>query len=139
MTWNEMSDAPDTQDERRFPCPCCGYFMFSEQAGSHDICKICFWEDDLSQLRFVETLGANGVTLLEGQENFANFGACEEDALPRVRRPATTDRRDESWRRFRQGIDPLELPESNSDYGLTYLEDRSVYYYWRHRKPDEGT
>jgi hypothetical protein len=38
----------------KYPCPCCGYLMFYEGPGSYDICKICFWEDDLSQLRFVE-------------------------------------------------------------------------------------
>ncbi|HEY5908286.1 MAG TPA: CPCC family cysteine-rich protein, partial [Vicinamibacteria bacterium] len=35
----------------RYPCPCCGYLMFKESPGSHDICKICFWEDDIVQLR----------------------------------------------------------------------------------------
>ncbi|WP_241494482.1 CPCC family cysteine-rich protein [Pseudomonas asplenii] len=30
-----------------FTCPCCGYAVFEEPPGSHDICPICFWEDDL--------------------------------------------------------------------------------------------
>ena len=38
---------------REYPCPCCVYLMFGAPPGSYDICKICFWEDDLSQLRFV--------------------------------------------------------------------------------------
>jgi len=29
-----------------YPCPCCGYLVFTEPPGSYDICSICFWEDD---------------------------------------------------------------------------------------------
>ncbi len=35
-----------------YPCPCCGYLVFTEPPGSYTICPICFWEDDISQLRF---------------------------------------------------------------------------------------
>ncbi|MBO0846033.1 MAG: hypothetical protein J2P22_11530 [Nocardioides sp.] len=35
-----------------YPCPCCGYLVFDEEPGSYDICAVCGWEDDLSQLRF---------------------------------------------------------------------------------------
>ncbi|WP_328859368.1 CPCC family cysteine-rich protein [Streptomyces sp. NBC_00306] len=26
-------------------CPCCGYVTLAER-GSHEICAVCFWEDD---------------------------------------------------------------------------------------------
>jgi hypothetical protein len=35
--------------------------------GSYDICPICGWEDDVSQLRFPRMHGANKVSLIEGQ------------------------------------------------------------------------
>ena len=40
-----------------YPCPCCGYLMFNEEPGSYDICEVCGWEDDLSQLRFATVAG----------------------------------------------------------------------------------
>lgn len=54
----------------KYPCPCCGYLVFDESPGSHEICPICFWEDDLTQLRFpLMSGGANPVSLIEAQEN----------------------------------------------------------------------
>ena len=41
------------------PCPSCGHLVFDEEPGSYSICPVCGWEDDLSQLRFVTTGGAN--------------------------------------------------------------------------------
>lgn len=29
-----------------YPCPSCGFLVFSEPAGSFDICGICDWEDE---------------------------------------------------------------------------------------------
>lgn len=49
----------------KYPCPCCGYLVFDESPGSYEICPICFWEDDLSQLRFPRmSVGANRVSFL---------------------------------------------------------------------------
>lgn len=39
-------------DQTKFPCPCCGYLVFDREPGFHQVCPICGWEDDLSQLRF---------------------------------------------------------------------------------------
>ena len=49
----------------KYTCPCCGYLTFSEPPGFYEICKICYWEDDLSQLRFTKIKGANNVSLIE--------------------------------------------------------------------------
>ena len=46
------------------PCSCCGYLVVDELPGPDDICPICFWEDDVSQLRFPMTTGANHVSLI---------------------------------------------------------------------------
>jgi hypothetical protein len=38
-------------NEVKFACPCCGYKTFIKQPlGSHDICQVCFWEEDPTQL-----------------------------------------------------------------------------------------
>jgi hypothetical protein len=48
-----------------YPCPCCGFLMFIKPLGTYDICRICFWEDDFVQLRFLDRRGANHVSLIE--------------------------------------------------------------------------
>lgn len=61
-----------------YPCVCCGHLTIPEQPGSYFICPICFWEDDVSQLRWpTMSGGANDVSLIEGQANFREFGSCK--------------------------------------------------------------
>jgi hypothetical protein len=82
-----------------YPCPCCGYVVFDEPPGSYDICPICFWEDDISQLRFVEMGGgANRASLVEAQRNYASFGCSERRLLAHVRPPSASELRDPGWR-----------------------------------------
>ena len=80
-------------------CPCCGYKTLDAiPPGTYEICEICFWEDDIVQ--FQEPTyegGANGVSLLMAQHNFATFGACDEAHIDVVRRPTDEDERDENW------------------------------------------
>jgi hypothetical protein len=83
----------------KYPCPCCGYLTFRESAGSHDICPICFWEDDIVQLAFPDLAGgANKSSLIEGQRSFLEFGACEQRVLQHGRPVSGSDIRDSSWR-----------------------------------------
>jgi rubredoxin len=76
---------------KRFPCPSCGYLVFDEPPGSDNICPICFWEDALSQLRFVRKTGANRVNLTQAQKNFAQSGAGEPRLKQHVRQPGDED------------------------------------------------
>ncbi|MGA5134063.1 CPCC family cysteine-rich protein [Streptomyces olivoreticuli] len=50
----------------RFPCPCCGHRMFSG-FWSDEICAVCFWQDDLFQLRYpwAQTGPNGGLSLSE--------------------------------------------------------------------------
>ena len=114
-----------------YPCPCCGYLVFDEPAGSDDICEICFWHDDLSQLRFPRMTGANHVSLLDAQRKYREIGACEERVLAFARRPTAADARDESWRPLDPGRDYIEEPVSGVDYGESYPDDSTEFYYWR--------
>ena len=116
----------------RFPCPCCGYLTFDEPPGSYAICPICFWEDDLVQLRFPTRGGAN-VPLLDAQRHFQRFGACEERLRPYVRPPRAADERDPAWRPLDPGHDVLEGPAPGRDDGTTVPGDATRLYYWRRR------
>ena len=61
-----------------YTCPCCGYRTRDEKEyGSYNICPICFWEDDATQVENPNIIGANKVTLKQAQKNFIEFGACE--------------------------------------------------------------
>lgn len=84
----------------KFFCPCCGYKRFShEPNGSYEICEVCYWEDDLTQLNDPDYKnGANRVSLRQAQKNFQLFGACQEDMAKWVRKPAADEARNENWK-----------------------------------------
>ena len=115
----------------RYPCPCCGYLILEEPPGSYDICPICYWEDDLSQLRFPLTTGANHVNLLDGQRNYDRDGVCEFRFLSHVRVATASDVRDPDWRQLDPSADFIEEPIPGKEYGQTYPEDATQLYYWR--------
>jgi hypothetical protein len=110
-----------------YPCPCCGHLVFEEPPGSDDICMICFWEDDVMQLRWPQLAGVtNAVSLLEAQRNFARLGASEQRFAGDVRPPTATERLDEGWRPIQEN-DRFEEPEDSAPWP----EDRTRLYYWR--------
>ena len=118
----------------RFTCPCCGYLSFSEPPGSYDICEICYWEDDLVQLRDPRYAGgANVASLLEAQANFAEHGWCEDRVAPYVRRPGPDDARDATWRSIKPGSADLE-PVDESVWIGDRLDLDKVYYWRRARR-----
>ena len=123
----------DKGEISKYPCPCCGYVTLQDGPGGYDICPICFWEDDLSQLRFPTGTGANKVSLIEAQNNFEAFGACERRLIEHVRKPTEEDRRAPGWRKLNANVDKIEVPEPGRDYGTSYPENSTELYYWRHR------
>jgi hypothetical protein len=90
-----MADAPQWYEPAdptpRHQCPCCDYVSLPER-GNYLICKICYWEDDGQDLdRLDDESGPNyGITLRQGRQNFAQFGASDpkmlKHVLPRVER-----------------------------------------------------
>ena len=69
-------------------CACCGFRTVAEP---HDICPVCFWEDDRLQNTDASLSGgANAVCLDEARENFRKFGAVEERFV-RFTRPPRDD------------------------------------------------
>ncbi|MEV4636294.1 CPCC family cysteine-rich protein [Actinoplanes sp. NPDC049548] len=115
--------------KEHYPCPCCGYLAFSEPPGSYDICPICFWEDDLVQLRWPDySGGANRPSLRDSQQNFIRFGAMEERFVKNVRGPGVGDRADDGWRPVDDARDSFERP---GDQERPWPDDRTVLYWWR--------
>ncbi|MEU5437961.1 CPCC family cysteine-rich protein [Streptomyces sp. NPDC020719] len=121
------------------PRPACGHQMFSEW-WCDDICDVCFWQDDLFQLRYPwSQVGANGgVSLIEAQTNFRRFGAVREDLVRYVQPPADDEPLDPGWRPLDPDRDSFER-ECGS--GVPYPDDLTELYWWRptywrrHEKP----
>jgi predicted nucleotidyltransferase len=122
----------------RYPCPCCGHLIFREPPGSYDICSICFWEDNATQLRWPSMSGgANTESLIESQRNFVDFGAVERRLVESVRPPDRDEPVEQGWRPVDLTVDNFEplrssLSPAPSQTGTTeYPHDLTVLYYWR--------
>src|SRR5258706_3601480 len=122
-----------------YPCPCCGYEVFSEPAGSYEICPICFWEDDLVQLAFPDLAGgANKCSLIDGQRNYEQFGVCEQRLKAHVRPPQSAEKRAPRWRPFEPARDRYLSWAHAADHDIwdsvKSTPDRCDYYwlaeYW---------
>lgn len=115
----------------RWPCPCCGYQVFTGPPGSYEICPVCGWEDDLSQLRFAaEGGGANEPSLADAQQAFARRERLGVNDLGRPPEELGYDR-EQGWHPLAPDSGRIEVPEPGKDYGLTYARDSTAYYYWR--------
>jgi hypothetical protein len=113
----------------KFPCPVCGYKVFKSPPGSYDNCPICGWEDDISQLRFPKSIGANKISLLEAQDNFEKFGAKDQSYKEKIKKSTLNYIRDSKWRKLDPNIDKIE-ELSGTEFNQTYPEDFAELYYW---------
>jgi len=89
---------------------------------------VCFWEDDLVQLRWpAYTGGANKPSLVEAQQAFAAYGVKQERMLRHVRPPAADETRDPGWRPVtaEDDFEPLDVTAAD------WPADRTVLYLWR--------
>ncbi|MFF7205527.1 CPCC family cysteine-rich protein [Streptomyces sp. NPDC008141] len=72
-----------------YRCPCCGYVTLAERGG-HEICAVCFWEDDGQGDHDADEVkgGPNrGMSLSQGRATFRAMGASEERRAHLVRDP----------------------------------------------------
>lgn len=106
-----------------YTCPCCGYEVFTKEPGSYEICSVCGWEDDSSQLKFPSSLGANHVPLIEAQ------GKCIVDD-----NKAKLHQKDANWRKLDPNVDPIEKPVEGHDYGMDYPTNLTDLYYWNKKQ-----
>ncbi len=68
-------------------CPCCDYYSLARRS-AHDVCPVCYWEDDGTDLdRMNEVSSANHITLFTARQNFGAFGASDQAALSLVATP----------------------------------------------------
>lgn len=72
-----------------YGCPCCGFMTLSER-GTHEICPVCFWNDDGQDDHDADRVrgGPNrGISLTEARRNFHVYGASDERRIHHVRAP----------------------------------------------------
>lgn len=113
-----------------FPCPCCGYLTLSEPPGSHEVCAVCFWEDDAVQV-FDPSFrgGANVPSLMECQASFASCGACEARFVGSVRPATPGEARDPEWRPAT--TDDLRGARAPRELSDAEREQPAAWYYWK--------
>ena len=114
-----------------FTCPCCGYRTLGEFPGSYEVCAVCFWEDDEVQLLNPGySGGANTLSLIECQTNYARFGASDERFIKDVR-PPLNEERDPEWR----PAEPADLAYARAPRDLTEEEEDRLetWYYWKRK------
>ncbi len=67
--------------------PCCGYYTLQEIHHHHEICAVCFWQDEYYGDPDIPDGGPNSESLNEARANFLKFGACNEASADAVRPP----------------------------------------------------
>ena len=79
-----MEKSAKPEDNKLLQCPCCDYFTLGERGG-YDICPICFWEDDGTDINSIDKdSGPNHMTLRAGRLNFEKIGACNLSMIKNV-------------------------------------------------------
>jgi hypothetical protein len=84
----------DTPLGRRYPCPCCDYLtMLKPPPGTHAICPVCRWEDDLVQYQDLDYAGgANKGTLRHARQHFRMHGISDSRKRGTTRPPLPEER-----------------------------------------------
>ncbi len=73
---------------KRHKCPCCGHYTLPLDNYMDEICKVCFWQNDLVQNddpNFED--GANEMNLKEARESYQKIGVISEEYKGYVRKP----------------------------------------------------
>lgn len=70
-------------------CPCCNHkTMDNNDPLFHDICPVCYWENDPVQNEDENFIGgANKVSLAQARKNYSVFGASSKEFTDKVREP----------------------------------------------------
>jgi hypothetical protein len=93
------------------------------------ICNICWWEDDLVQIRWPLWVGgANRPCLIDAQREYIRIGASAQ-RFAGLARPATDDESLEVT--FRPADPSLHNFEGTGLQEAPWPGDRTVLYWWR--------
>jgi Cysteine-rich CPCC len=87
--------------KQKYTCPCCGYKTIDREDTFYDLCPVCHWETD--PIQFADPYyggGANRVSLIQAQQNFIAFKACEKCSISSVRPPLEDEIKGENWTIF---------------------------------------
>lgn len=70
-------------------CVCCGHYTINnENPLYHDICPVCFWENDPIQNEKPDYAGgANKMSLNEARKSYELFDAVSQEFIRYVRKP----------------------------------------------------
>lgn len=81
--------ALEVWERGKLPCPCCRCITLELDVPLGERrCEVCYWIQDPTQTSDrTYRGGANEVSMLEARENFARFGASEEEFKDKVRPP----------------------------------------------------
>lgn len=117
-------------------CPVCGYLTL-EQRDSHDICGICFWEDDgIDDFEGNENSGPNDMTLKEGRVIFQeakrkllNINSSDNDLLETLKNRFIVldhfiEQNNATTKIINIQNEILDLLTKNDVYGLQKLFDK---------------
>jgi len=73
--------------------------------------------------------GANGISLIEAQENYRQVGACHGDSVPQVRRPRGDEPLADGWRMIDLEVDVIERDTDPTH--RPWPADLERLYWWR--------
>ncbi|WP_010249970.1 glycosyltransferase [Acetivibrio cellulolyticus] len=80
---------------KKYMCPCCGYKTFVNDRDDEEICKICFWQNDIDQVINPNyDGGANEVSLSQARKNYLEFGASDKRYMFVAQKPTIFDEKD---------------------------------------------
>lgn len=72
-------------------CPCCDYFTLHGR-GQREVCPVCYWEDDGTELDTLDDESpVNHTTLRTARLNFERMGAADAAAVSLVATPEERD------------------------------------------------
>lgn len=84
----------------RLPCPCCGYRTLPVRDG-YELCPVCYWEDDPSESRAPGfSGGANGVSIVDAQQNYLRLGAMNQAFVSKTRPPRLDEAQPADWQHY---------------------------------------
>lgn len=73
--------------EKKYACPVCGNYTLRRKPNqTHEICPVCYWEDDPLHLDDPDFVGSsNQLSLRKARQNYQEFGVNRLADLPFIR------------------------------------------------------